>query len=283
MQLLDRSERRQQIAQRFCARRHRRGESFDPHGGNRGAGVGDITDRRQHRHRQRQVGGGGDLVARIERRRHCPPRRFVGEAVHQNRADFFRRRQHLDGDFGERRQGAVGAGHQLRQIVAGDVLDHPAAALDRLAAPADAGNPQHVIARRAGLETPRPGQIAGNGTAQRAALIAVEAGHVHRLEGQLLALVGDGGLDLGERRAGARAQHQLFGLVERNTGELRQIEGVADLAVTLAAMGPEQRPAEAAFRCRAGDLQRHFLADRPGNGLGHLGGVRRLQNLAHRP
>ena len=84
---------------------------------------------------------------------------------------------------------------------------------------------------------------------------------IHRLEGQLLAALGQHCLDLGERRAGSCRQHQLLGLVQRDAGELRQVERMRGL----------QRPADAALGAVADDLQRRVLRHRPLHGGEHIG------------
>ena len=76
--------------------------------------------------------------------------RYIGERSHCRRDDLVRdciaqiedqdRRfglgfgQRLDGDVGHGGERAPGAGKELAQIVAGDVLDHAAAGFERLAA-----------------------------------------------------------------------------------------------------------------------------------------------------
>ena len=69
--------------------------------------------------------------------------------------------QHLDGDVGHRRERAPGAGQQLAQVVAGDVLHHAAARLDGLGAAGHRGDAEEMVARGAGLDAARAGEIGG--------------------------------------------------------------------------------------------------------------------------
>ncbi len=103
-----------------------------------------------------------------------------------------RRRQHLDRDPGHGGQRAEGPGQQLRQVVAGDVLDHPAAGSEGLAAAGHRLDPQHMVPRGPGLQPPRPRQVAADGAAQRAGVgrAAIERAEIRRLEGQGLAAGG---------------------------------------------------------------------------------------------
>ncbi len=105
-------------------------------------------------------------MRRAQRRRHQPRRGGGLDPGEQHGRDRFGARQYLDRDLFERGQRAVGAGHQLRQIVAGDVLDDLAAGLEDLAAAADRAEAEEMVARRAGLDAARPRQIAGEDAAQ---------------------------------------------------------------------------------------------------------------------
>ena len=66
-----------------------------------------------------------------------------------------RPRQRLDRHLGHRRERAPGAGEQLAEVVAGDVLHHPAAGLEGLAAARHRRHAKEVIARGARLEPAR--------------------------------------------------------------------------------------------------------------------------------
>ena len=113
---------------------------------------------------------------------------IVGEARKNQGPAGLRRRQHLEGEIGEGAEGAERAGHQFADIVAGDVLDHPAAGLEGLAAAADRVQPQQVVAGRARLDPPRTGQVASEDAAdgRLPGLAAEERAEIGWLEGQLL-------------------------------------------------------------------------------------------------
>ena len=84
--------------------------------------------------------------------------------------------------------------------------------------PGDRRDAEEMVARRAGLQPARAGQIGGEHAAERAVFPAVAAEQrpvIHRLEGKLLVVVVEQLLDLGERRPGLGRQHQLLRLVER--------------------------------------------------------------------
>ena len=99
---------------------------------------------------------------------------------------------------------------------------------------------------------------------------------VGRLEGEALAVAGEQRLDLGERRAGARREHQFGRLVERDAGQPRGREGrgglhrAAEAGARPAALDGERRPlrrglgddrGELGLRRRAGEpICRHFGA-----------------------
>ncbi len=65
------------------------------------------------------------------------------------------------------RERAPGTGEQFRQIVAGDVLHHAPAGLEDFAASRDRAHAEREIARRAGLDPPRPGEIDRERAAER--------------------------------------------------------------------------------------------------------------------
>ena len=76
--------------------------------------------------------------------------------------------QHLDGDVGHGGERAPGAGQHLAHVVAGDVLHHAAAGLDGLGAAGDGGDAEEMIARGAGLDAARAGEIGSDGAADGA-------------------------------------------------------------------------------------------------------------------
>ena len=91
--------------------------------------------RETRRHVVGQVRGAGYARRRTHGRRHGGDRGLVVEAeTARSVASAGGARQHLEGDLGHDAERAPGAGQQLAQIVAGDVLDHAAARTERLAA-----------------------------------------------------------------------------------------------------------------------------------------------------
>ncbi len=152
--------------------------------------------------------------------------RAAGDAVHRRDrlrgiartrdGDLARRqRQHLERDIEQHAQRAERAAHQSRHVVAGDVLHHLAAESEQLAASVDAAHAEHEVARRTGIGTPRAGHRAGDSAAERRRRRAPR-----RLEAEHLPAGGQQRLDLGERRAGARGQHQ-FGGFPRDDAAVR--------------------------------------------------------------
>ena len=191
----------------------------------------------------------------------------------QQAAALGRRRQHLEGHLADRRKRAEAAGQELAEVVAGDVLDHAPAGLDQLAAAGHRLHAEQMVARRAGLDPPRPGEVARERAADRA-LARRPAEHgavVGRLEGELLLVLGEQHLDRGKRRAGARRHHELRGLVERDPGEAIEAQHASGC----------DRPPERALAARAQDLERHLLGRRAGNQVLELVRRGRAQILGH--
>ncbi len=83
-----------------------------------------------------------------------------------------------------------------------------------------------MVARGAGLDPARAGNIRRQDAADRAAAgdAAEDAGVVHGLEGELLAVGGKERFDFGERRAGLGREHKLLRLVEGDAGQCGKIE-----------------------------------------------------------
>ena len=135
-----------------------------------------------------------------------------------------------------------------------------------------------MVAGGAGLEPPRPGEVAGeHATDALPAGLAAEQGTIVRgLERQLLAALGELGLDHGQRGARAGAHHQLLGLVEADSGETLEADHRRSL----------HRPAEAALAAQPGQLDRLLLGRSPCHQLPQLGrvagSVRRRSIHAHR-
>ena len=84
---------------------------------------------------RRQMRRAGHLEGRGERRRTAPRSRAASSSLASTSvATRLRPRQHLEGHLGEDAERAPGAGHQLDEVEAGDVLHDAAAGLDHLAA-----------------------------------------------------------------------------------------------------------------------------------------------------
>ena len=92
----------------------------------------------------------------------------IVKAEHQNGHLGLGARQHLERHVGHRRERAPGAGEQLAEVVAGDVLHHAAAGLEGLAAAGNRGEAEKMVARGAGLDAPRAGEVGGEHAADRA-------------------------------------------------------------------------------------------------------------------
>ena len=86
----------------------------------------------------------------------------------QNRARLFRARQHLHGNLRHHGQGAERAGHQFREVEAGDVLHHLATGLEHLAPAGHGLKAQEMIACRPRLDAPGAGQVGRDDAAQGA-------------------------------------------------------------------------------------------------------------------
>ena len=249
----------EQVAQRRTAMLDRRPRPLDPDRRDRRAGIARIADRRPHRDPGRQMGRARNLVGRVQRHRHGRRRRAVVQAGDQHRARLLARRQHLHRDLAQYGQRAERSGHQLAQVVAGDVLHHPAAGFEGLAPAADADEAEEMVARRAGLDAPRPGQVGHQDAAERLlpGRTAEQRAEVRRLESELLAVFRQRRLDLGERRRRSGLQDQFLGLVEADAGDRRQVEHM---------VGPE-RFAPPPLGAAGDDLQRRHLRHRPADGV----------------
>ncbi len=150
------------------------------------------------------------------------PDGFVRRALEPQRRLRLRQRQALERDLEEHAQRAQRAGHDARDIEAGDVLHHAPAEAQVVAAPVEDAHAEHQIAHRARVRASRPGQSAGDGTAERRA-----GTEMRRLEREHLALRGHRGLELGQGRARPRGDDELRGIV---VDDARARGGVEHLA-----------------------------------------------------
>ena len=258
-QFVEPAEALHQIAQGAAVDLHRRRRPFEAQRRHRPTRAGHPGDAGGSRHRGRQMGRPRYVRGRAEGRAHGFDGRRVAGAEDQDRARLLRRRQHLDGNFGHHGEGPEGARHELGEIEAGDVLDHPAARLEGLAAAAHRVEPQDMVARRAGLDAPGPGQVAGDGAADGppARRATEERPQVRRLELQALAVPGQRRLDLGQGRRRAGGEDQFLGLVKPDTGKGAEVEPVAGLRGT----------PEGSLGARRQDLQRRLGGGRPADGF----------------
>ena len=191
--LVDRAGVLQQVLQR--ARRGRRPTARNP--SRRSSGRGVAAERAVERRGRRCL----RADARRPRPRRSSPSRAPWrpaasssvEAAHGQRRLGLGGGQHLEGDVGQHGQRAPGAGHQLGQVVAGDVLHHPAAGLERLAAAGHGVDAEHVVARRTRLQAARAGRdwrrARRRSCRLAAGALAEQRAVVHRLEGELLAVL----------------------------------------------------------------------------------------------
>src|SRR5271163_4223973 len=104
-------------------------------------------------------------MRRGERSAEFPDRGQGIEPAEQHGRESFRLRHYLYRDFLERGKCPKRAGHQLANIVAGDVFDDFAACLGNFTPPADAAKPEEVITCGACFDPAGPGEIrptAGN-------------------------------------------------------------------------------------------------------------------------
>ncbi len=129
-----------------------------------------------------------------------------------------RLRQDLQRHFGQHAERAEAAGHQPRNIVAGDVLHDLAAEIEHLASAVDQLDAQHEVTHRPRLLPARPGKPGGDAAANR------RTGKTRRLEGQHLAFFGQRRLDLGERRAAFGGDVKLGRLVGNDAVVARHIK-----------------------------------------------------------
>ncbi len=130
-----------------------------------------------------------------------------------------------------------------------------------------------MIARGASLDAARPAEIGGKHAANAGGVCrrTQERPVIHRLEGKLLVACRHQRLDLGERRASLRRQDKLFGLVQRDAGQSRQV----DCRV------PLRGPADGALGAAADDFERFFLGQRRTNDEFDFDRIVRFEAIGH--
>ena len=150
----------------------------------------------------------GDFAGRSHGRAHGGAGARRIETGDQKGLLAFRRRQNLQRDIGHDGESAPGAGKQFAEIVAGDILDHPPAGLERLAPAADRAHAQKMVARRPRLDAPGTGEIAGDRAPDRprAVILSEKPAEIGRLERKLLVLFRQLLLDLALKGVPARAE-----------------------------------------------------------------------------
>ncbi len=198
------------------------------------------------------------LQARVRQRRSSPRQHARAARVADRGRRLGRQRVEAHRHLDDRAERPVGAGEQLGQVVAGDVLDHLAAALGDGAVGERHAHADHEVARAAEARAQRPGVVGRDDAADRGAAA------VRRVEREHLAGLAEGLLRAGQRHARLQHRGQVAGVVLHDPVEARG----GDLDV-----GPGiRRPAQ----LRAGAAQPHPAA--------RLGGGRQLAGqLGRRP
>jgi hypothetical protein len=223
---------------------------------------------RAAREGRRQIGRARDLVRRRERLIEAGDGRRRGEPGQDHAQRLLRLRQDLDRHLLQGRQRAERPRQQFRQIVAGDILDHLAARLERLAAAADRAEAEKMVARRPRPDAARSRQVAGDDAAERAPrrrsrAEPVERPPIGRLESQHLMRLAERGFDLGKRGRRGGGQHEFARLVVADAREARQVETMRQL----------QGPAEAALGAAGDKFKRLPGRERLGDRIAQLGEV----------
>ena len=146
--------------------------------------------------------------------RHLPKSPRLVPLVFERRA-VGRGGQHFQGHLADDAEHPPGTRDQPRDIVARHVLHDLAAERQKLAAPIEQRQPQHVIAQRPDGRARRSREAGGHHAAD-----GTTRGEAWRLERQALTFRGECALELGERRAGANGDHQLARFVARDAGQV---------------------------------------------------------------
>ena len=152
-------------------------------------------------------------AGRRDRQRRAAPsiqvRQRLGEADFQTqRFACHRARHHLERDFTDHAQRALGAAHQARQVIARHVLHHFTTETQRLAVGADDARAQHQVAQAAA-----PGAAWAAEPRGESAADGRRGPEVGWLAAQVLTLLGEHGLQRRQRGAGAHRDHQLHRVV----------------------------------------------------------------------
>ena len=150
----------------------------------------------------------------------------------EKRTACFRRGQCLDCDLVHHAQRTERTAHQFRQIIAGDILHHLAAGLERLGAAGHSLEAEKIVPCRSRSEAARTGNVGRDQPADRAPdtglRLAKDACHARWLECQHLARSGKRVLDHIHRGPGAQRQHQLLGLI---VDDARHAAGIKKMVI----------------------------------------------------
>ncbi len=218
----------------------RQGDAGRAAHGPRGLGVVDVQARR----------AGAAVVQPIEQ-----PRQPGRVAAHRHERLRLGDRPHLERDLDDRAERAESADVQLAQVVAGHVLDDPAAGLDLLPLVVDGGNAEDVVAQRAEAVAARAADVGGEGAAQRG---PVGVRHVH---GKALVLGGQHAAQLGDGNAGLHGDGHVAGGVIDDAVEGPDVHDPT---------GPGGRQAEAEHRAAADGVDGLPFGGRSAHYVAHL-------------
>ena len=178
-------------------------------------------------------------------------------------------RHDFERKLGQRRQCAIGARLQLAHVVAGDVLDHLAAGLPDVAEAVHGGKAEDVVAGRSGAHAAGAGQVAGDHAAQ--GLNALPPPSRARQSGGSKASICRFFLSSASIAASGSPGRAVR---TSSAGSYATIPFSRDTSRTMIRL---HRAAERALGAAGDDFERTAFRGGPGDGLGRLLGVRRLQ------
>ena len=201
VKLFNRSQIRQQRAQRRAAYGHRDLGAFDAERRDRRAGLADIANIGRCHQTARQMRRRRRVMWTAERLGHRGDGRRIFEPKNQHGADLLGRRQHLDGELGHDGKGPERTRQQLAHVVSSDVLDHATAGLEQLTPATDRTDTQDMVAGGPRFDASRPGQVARDDApdCRGEACNAEQRTIIRRLEGQALPML----IEPGPRYLGA--------------------------------------------------------------------------------
>ena len=169
------------------------------------------------------------------------------EAAPQQRRHALGFGQDLEGHLGDETRAYPGAASNLTRSSPVTFFITRPPDLTTSPRPLTALHADQTVARRPGHDAAGPGEIHGRDRADgRFAPRAEKRPIIHRLEGQLLALLGQNADQFGQGRAAPRRDHQLGGFIERD----------AVIAVDASRRPTSMRPPERGLAVRAADGER---------------------------